>query len=537
MRPDRSAGMMVRPPGTVGARSLGLAVVDWCETFLCHGPGDIEGDPLRIDDEFARFIVAAYALDPLGRRVVSRAILSRPKGRSKSELAAALVCAEALGPVRFDHWAEAGEVSHWGYQFAEGEPVGKPVRSPLVRVLATEESQAGNTYSAAATMLSRGPIAEVVAADVGLTRTFLPDGGEIRPCTAGSASKDGGKETFAVCDEAHLYVLPELRRMHETVARNLVKRRAAEGWMLETTTAHAVGEGSVAEVARTYADRIIDGDIVNRGLLYDHREGTPPADWADDAGLLEGLAEAYGDAAAWMDLDRIIAEVRDPKTRPADARRYFLNIPAAVVDQECWLPHGAWQACAERGARLDVDGGPVYVGVDVSLKHDSTAVVAVQGRPDDRLVAMARIWRPEGRTVDVAALEAHLRDLHARYDVREIAFDPAYFQRSAEVLADDGLPMVEVPQSAARMVPACGTTYEVIVSGRLVHDGDPLFAEQVTAAVPRIVGEGWRLSKGRSKRQIDAAIALVLAVQASTFTRPPTHVQHTADVFVSLDDY
>jgi phage terminase large subunit-like protein len=87
------------------------------------------------------------------------------------------------------------------------------------------------------------------------------------------------------------------------------------------------------------------------------------------------------------------------------------------------------------------------------------------------------------------------------------------------------------------MVPACGTTYEVIVSGRLVHDGDPLFAEQVTAAVARTVGEGWRLSKGRSKRKIDAAIALVLAVHASTLNRVPARIEHTSAVFVSLDDY
>ena len=88
------------------------------------------------------------------------------------------------------------------------------------------------------------------------------------------------------------------------------------------------------------------------------------------------------------------------------------------------------------------------------------------------------------------------------------------------MLADDGLPMVEMPQSAARMVPACSTAYEVIASGRLVHDGDPLFAEQVTAAVSRVVGEGWRLSKGRSKRKIDAVIALVIAVHAESLHKP-----------------
>jgi phage terminase large subunit-like protein len=289
--------------------------------------------------------------------------------------------------------------------------------------------------------------------------------------------------------------------------------------MLETTTAHAVGEGSVAEVARAYADRIIEGDIANRGLLYDHREGTPPTDWADDAALLEGLAEAYGDAAGWMDLDRIIAEIRDPKTRPADAKRYFLNIPAAEADGESWLPPGVWQACTEPGVAL-VGDGPVFVGVDVAYKHDSTAVVAVQARTDGRLVATARIWLPDGRTVDTGVIEAHLRQLHLAYDVKAIAYDPAYFQRSAEALADDGLPMVEFPQSAQRMVPACQSTFEAICAARLVHDGAPQFGEQVTAAVARQVGEGWRLSKGKAKRKIDAAIALCMAVQLAQFHKP-----------------
>jgi phage terminase large subunit-like protein len=390
----------------------------------------------------------------------------------------------------------------------------------LVRVLATEEGQAGNTYQAVAMMLTRGRIADdVPGIDVGLTRTFLPGGGEVRPCTAGSASKDGGKESFAVADETHLDVLPVLRRMHETVSRNLVKRRDAEGWMLETTTAHAVGEGSVGEAAHDYAEAIANGQVAARGLLYDHREGPAPADWDDDAELVRSLAAAYGDGAGWMDLDRIVAEIRDPKTRPVDARRYFLNIAATILEADSWLPHGAWQACTEPATALSATG-PVFVGVDVALKHDSTAVVACQARPDGRLVAVARIWLPERQTVDLAAIEAHLRDLHRRYDVAEIAYDPAFFQRSAEALADDGLPMVEFPQSAGRMVPACQSAYEAIGSGRIVHDGAPLFAEQVTAAVPRIVGEGWRLSKGKSKRRIDAAIALAMAVSVADGHKP-----------------
>jgi hypothetical protein len=48
-------------------------------------------------------------------------------------------------------------------------------------------------------------------------------------------------------------------------------------------------------------------------------------DFTDDEQIRAALAEAYGDAAEWMDLERLIAEARDPQTSESDFRRYFLN--------------------------------------------------------------------------------------------------------------------------------------------------------------------------------------------------------------------
>jgi phage terminase large subunit-like protein len=109
-----------------------------------------------------------------------------------------------------------------------------------------------------------------------------------------------------------------------------------------------------------------------------------------------------------------------------------------------------------------------------------------------------------------------LRELAQRFDVQEVAFDPAFFQRSAEVLADDGFPMVEFPQSPQRMVPACGNLYELIVNRKLAHDGSPVFADQVLSAAQRMKDNGWTLSKGKSKRKIDAVIALAMATDRAT---------------------
>src|SRR5581483_4985151 len=178
-----------------------------------------------------------------------------------------------------------------------------------------EEGQAGNTYDNVTVML--GHVAEhhgdeFPGLDVGLTRIFVAGGGEVRQSTAASASKDGGKETFAVFDETHLYVLPELHAMHDTVTRNLVKRKIAEPWAIETSTMYQPGQQSVAEETHDYWRLIRAGKARNRGLLFHHLGCPSPIewDWDDDKALLAALRTAYGAAGPWMDFDRIITEIR-----------------------------------------------------------------------------------------------------------------------------------------------------------------------------------------------------------------------------------
>lgn len=242
--------------------------------------------------------------------------------------------------------------------------------------------------------------------------------------------------------------------------------------------------------------------------------------WEPDPALPHTSLEAWHQAnpnlaLGLMDLEDLETAAR--QTSEFAFRRYRLNQWTTAT--ESWLPTGAWDAC-EDDVTLDPDL-PTWVGVDMALKHDSIAVVAAQTRTDGRVAVVPRIWVPKGAAIDVAAVEAHLRDLHRRYNVREFAYDPAYFERSAQALHDDGLPMVEFPQSAARMVPACQTAYAVICAGQLAHPGDPTFTDQVLSAAVRQTDDGWRLSKGKSRRKIDAAIAMVIAVQRA-LTQPPT---------------
>lgn len=106
--------------------------------------------------------------------------------------------------------------------------------------------------------------------------------------------------------------------------------------------------------------------------------------------------------------------------------------------------------------------------------------------------------------------------------MREVCFDPWSFRESAEMLADEGLPMVEFDQGSARMSPASDRLYELIREGRLVHDGDEELRQQILAAVVAETDRGWRISKRKSQARIDACVALAMAADRAILSKSET---------------
>jgi len=168
-----------------------------------------------------------------------------------------------------------------------------------------------------------------------------------------------------------------------------------------------------------------------------------------------------------------------------------------------------------------VAGDPTWVGVDVGLKRDSTAVVAVQRDQHGRLRAMARLWLPRtDEPVDVTDVMEYIRELDRAYDIEAVSYDPRFFDVPAKMLGDEGLLMVEIPQSVERMTAVCGSLLEMIKRGELRHDGDPGLAEHVLNAVPRFNERGFTLQKSKSRGRIDGAIALALACDRALHPAP-----------------
>jgi phage terminase large subunit-like protein len=530
----------VRAPGHDRARSLGV-VLAWIEWFCVHGPGDVQGIPLHerhggeclpLDDEFAGLILDCYVHDETGRRLYDTVVISRAKGRAKSELAGFISLAEAFAPVRFAGWAEGGEVYEWRdfrYVYEPGEPMGRPITYPFIRCLATEESQSGNTYDNINFNLEHGPLAEdLPGGTAGLTRIFLPGGGEVRPSTAAAASRDGGKETLAVFDEPHLYISPELRQMYRTVDRNLRKRRAAAPWALLTSTMYQPGENSVLEKLHERAKLIAEGKTRESRLLLDHREAPAEVDMTDLDSMVAALREVYGPFADALDLRGIVEnEFWNIEKDPEESRRYFLNQPTAARD--AWTTHPEWAACT----RADIvvpDDDPVVMFFDGSKSDDATALVGC--RVSDGHVFVIDCWEKprgpagEGWQVDRADVDRVVRETFGRRKVVAFFGDVAEFETYIDGWAQDFGEQLVIQATIGRaahavawdmrghvreFTEACKRMNIDISEGAVTHDGDSRLQRHILNCRRRPNKYGVSVAKeGReSPKKIDLAVCAI----------------------------
>lgn len=518
--------------------SLGWVAVWWIENFCVHGPGDVQGQLVKLDDEWTAFIVDCYALDGDKRRLYDSAFLSRAKGRAKSELAGFIVLFEAMGPARCSHLSDGTDVYERNgliYAYSKGEPVGLHVTAPIIRCLATEEGQAGNTYDNVHYNLTEGPLSEGLPRDAaGLTRIFLPGGGEIIPSTASNSSKDGGRETMVVFDETHLYTRPELKRMYQTVRRNLAKRKIAEPWSLETSTMYLPGEKSVAEETHDLAKAIREGKTKRQRLLFDHREADADIDMSDEAEVITGLKEAYGPFADVMDIDRIVSEIYDPRNDPMDSRRYYFNQPTSSKD--AFLSAPEWNACSKP---QDVGRGEeITLGFDGSRKRskgvtDATALIGC--RVSDGYLFEIKVWeQPDGPSgedwsVPVADVDYEVRKAFEMYRVVGMFADPAKWESYIAQWESDFGKNLKVKSSQAHpiewwmtgnrsylVVRAIEQFANAVLDKELSHSGGLVLTRHILNARRRVGRSGVSIAKENpdSRNKIDAAVAAVLAYQA-----------------------
>lgn len=389
--------------------------------------------------------------------------------------------------------------------------------SPEIACGSNSDEQADLVFGAARAMCelspSLRPLVDLFAREI--VRKDNPSAKLMR-VSAKAKTKDGLNLSGVTLDELH-----EFDESGEGLFNVLTNGTAAreQPLVLMITTA-GFDEETLCGRYHAHALRVIAGEVEDHAFYASiYAAGDPNINIEDDAALEAQLRVANPSYGVTTSLPFYLDARRKGA---ANFKRYFLNIWTAAESQ--WLPDGAWEACRADEVAFD-PALPLFVGWDASTKHDSTALVAVQWQ-GAILAARARIWErpidpatgkpaeawrvPGGEVVEV------LRGWHRDFDLVAAGYDPAFVTWLAADLEAEGLPMVEYPQTNARMCPPTTAVYQLVVEGRLAHDGDAALARHIAAAAEVTTLEGkTRLGKqkdrrGRSRR-VDGAIALLMA--------------------------
>jgi phage terminase large subunit-like protein len=468
-------------PRSLGWPTHGPLVCKWIQRHCVYGEGDFFGQPVRLLRYQKQFLYWLYEYSPTtGERRFREALFEVPKGNGKTPLSGWIQLFELFGP-----------------------PLFGPKGSPLIPVAAASFEQADLLFGDMKHSCRESPTlrhhAEVYDTEI------IPKNGPGRAyrVAAVAGTNDGQRPSSLAADEIHEWT-GNKERVHLVLVNGMSKRH--NSLAVNTTTPGSDLE-TLAGRKHLYGYRVNAGEIEDDRFLFVHYGAADVYDLDDEEQLHAAVLAANPAAGAFLRTDDVVA--RYYQIQQFEFRRYHLGQWTRA--EECWLPHGSWEACA--GEVDIVPDLPAWAAVDMAYKHDSVAVVVAQAREDGRVQVQARVWTPaKGATIDVVAVENHLRQLHRTLDLQTVAYDPAYFQRSAEVLLDEGLPMAEMPQSASHMVPACQDAYRAITDRVLVHGSDTVLTDHVLAAATRETDRGWRLSKGKSRRHIDACIAMVMVV-------------------------
>jgi phage terminase large subunit-like protein len=152
---------------------------------------------------------------------------------------------------------------------------------------------------------------------------------------------------------------------------------------------------------------------------------------------------------------------------------------------------------------------------------------------DGRVAVRARVWSARqdaahhvyvaGGRIQNVLVEGFIADeLAERYTVREVVFDPRFFDDQAERLSARGLQVIEFAQQSEMMRGAEQRFYAAATGGTISHDGDRMLAQHVEATAAQPTERGWRVYKLRSASPIDACTAAIMARErAAHEERPP----------------
>lgn len=486
--------------------------------------GRLRGKRMRLLPEQREFVERVFAEDARGRRPISLAVLSEPKGNGKSALVAGICLAALLGP--------------------EAEPRGAVYSASIDR------GKAGIIYEEMRAIILAVPEFASRVNIIDFTKKFVVLEGDGEDSTFEALSADARRsqglaptlwaydELGEAPDDALLKVLMESEG----------KRNHTLGIVLSTQA-----DSDDHPLSVLIDDALTGAD----SSVYLQLHAAPPeADPFAD----ETIKAANPASGKFLDLDAVLKSRdrarRMPSFEPA-YRRLRLNQRADSNPEDRLVQVAVWKENAAPVDRAKLKGRACFGGLDLSGKHDLTSLVLVfptdgddpdfdilpffwtpKGQLENRTQQEAKRFKQwidaghltalDGATIRYDAVAAQMADLAAEFDIKLVGFDRYRIDDLKPELEDRN---VEIPfepfgQGFVSMGPAVERFAELALSGKLRHGAHPVLTAAVSNAITVSDPAGnLKIDKPKSNRRgpvrVDGAVALVMALQVASRYEPP----------------
>ncbi|WP_428428238.1 terminase large subunit [Pararhizobium sp.] len=489
----------------------GQRAVDFLR-LLKHPKSRLPGKAFQLDPPFERIVKAIYGpATGHGARTVRTVYLQVGKGSRKTSLAASLALLHTYGPERIPR----------GQNF----------------VVAADQGQARVAFEEAMSIVDEIPQLAGASRPVdSKNRLTHPKSGSFFEAMASDGSRAHARTpTFVLVDELWAHKKADLWQ-----AMRLGASKVAGSLVIVATTAGR-GNESPDFAVYEYAKKVQSSEVIDPTFLPIVFEGSRDDQWDDEstwAKVLPGLAYGYPDLPS---LRQLAIEAKERPSDRAAFEQFFLGIRqdnslSPFVEMRTY-DEGAGVVDLEE---MEAEQHPCWLGVDLSSTTDLTVIVAcwkindefvvwpwyfcpgdnLQRRADRDGVPYPQwakdgfIAPTEGNVVDFDAVEDQVRELAARFNVREIAFDPHLGRQMMNSLQKDGVSqVVEMRQGWVTMGPAAKVLERAIVGRNFRHGAHPVLRWNFeNIAMDTSKTDVPTFHKGKSKDRIDGAVASAMAV-------------------------
>ena len=220
---------------------------------------------------------------------------------------------------------------------------------------------------------------------------------------------------------------------------------------------------------------------------------------------------SHSNLASWITDEYL--ETQRKRLRPNTYLRLHENRWTASESQ--FIDMDMWDACTDKKHRplLPNKDIQLFLGVDIGISHDTSAVVAVFKQDNRLFLGKHKKWQSSKlfKTDLEETVERYILELAKDFKIKECRFDPYQFHRSAMTLKKKGVRMIEFPQTTDRLTYMSSNLFDLIKERNITFYPDKDLRKHAQKAVAKETPRGWRIIKKKTSHKIDLIISLAMA--------------------------